>query len=324
MLANPQMEQLDSESLKALQLERLKKTLKWAYSKSSFYQNKFKQCGITPDCLQSLKNIEDFPFTSIKELQQTSVMELLTLPFSGISRISMWEHPQRVIHMYTANDIAANIEMTSRVLIAAGLTRGSVVGLLGDMADSGLMDAQQALELFGATAVPLSTDYDRTIKLMETAHVDTMIGSARRILRLLIQMQAGEKEISDFPLRKMICLNETLQNPLKLHIEKRTGTEVYNLFSSAEFGCIGMVFQCEGHIGQHLQQDYFYPEVVAFGSNEIITDVNRMGELVLTTLTAEAMPLVRCRTGQAVMQINEPCSCGRTSMRIITPMGSAG
>ncbi len=322
MLANPQMEKMNSDSLKALQLERLKKTFKWAYSKSSFYKKKFDEAGIAPDNLEELDDIRKFPFTSKKELQMVSAMELLTIPFSGLARISLWEHPQKMIHMYTMNDIAANIDMTARVLTASGITRASVVGVLGDMADSGLTDSQQALELLGATAVPLSTEYERILELMKVSSIDTLIGSARRILRLVIQLQASGIEITDFPLRKIICLNETFQNPLKMHIEKRTGTEVYDLFSSAEFGCIGMVYQCECHIGQHLQQDYFYPEVIAFGSDEPISDVNQMGELVITTLMAEAMPIIRCRTGQAVMRISEPCSCGRTFLRITTPMGA--
>ena len=322
MLANPQMEKINSDSLKALQLERLQKTLKWAHSKSSFYKQKFDEAGITPDHLKDLSDIVKIPFTSKKELQMTPAMELLTLPLSGVARISLWEHPQQMIHMYTANDIAANIEMTSRVLTASGISRASIVGVLGDMADSGLTDSQQALELLGATAVPLSTDYERILELMKVSSMDTLIGSARRILRLVIQLQASGIEITDFPLRKIICLNESFQNPLKMHIEKRTGTEVYDLFSSSEFGCIGMVYQCECHIGQHLQQDYFYPEVIAFGSDEVVTDVNQMGELVITTLTAEAMPIIRLRTGQAVMRIDEPCSCGRTFLRITTPMGN--
>lgn len=322
MLANREMEQINSEALKALQFERLHKTLEWAYSKSSFYRNKFDESECAPQQLESLTDIEKFPFTMSKELQQVSAMDLLTLPLSGVARISLWEHPQPTVHMYTINDIAANVEMTSRVLTAAGISRASIVGLLGDMADSGLFDAQQALEAIGAAAVPLSTDYERTLKLLEAAHVDTIIGSARRILRLVIQLQASGLEISNFPLHKILCLNETLQNPLKMHLEKRTGTEVYDLFSSAEFGCIGMFFQCEGHVGQHIQQDYFYPEIVAFGGNEVIHEFNCMGELVLTTLTAEAMPLIRYRTGQAVMITDEPCNCGRTFARIITPMSN--
>ena len=168
MLANREMEQINSEALKALQFERLHKTLEWAYSKSSFYRNKFDESECAPQQFESLTDIEKFPFTLSKELQQVSAMDLLTLPLSGVARISLWEHPQPTVHMYTINDIAANVEMTSRVLTAAGISRASIVGLLGDMADSGLFDAQQALEAIGAAAVPLSTDYERTLSSQYT------------------------------------------------------------------------------------------------------------------------------------------------------------
>ena len=81
----------------------------------------------------------------------------------------------------------------------------------------------------------------------------------------------------------------------------------------------GMLFQCEEHMGQHLQEDYFYPEIIEFNSDRPIQEDNRMGELVVTTLAAEAMPLIRYRTGQAVSRITATCGCGRTLMRVATP-----
>lgn len=92
-------------------------------------------------------------------------------------------------------------------------------------------------------------------------------------------------------------------------------------FFSVELGMAGMLFDCEARFGQHLQDDCFYPEIIEFSSDKTIEDSSKMGELVVTTLTAEAMPLIRYRTGQAVMRIDEPCPCGRTLLRIVTPFG---
>ena len=321
MYANPPMEQIFPEALRGVQLERLKKTLSWAGKKSPLYRNKFRDCQIEQADIVSLEDLERFPFTTLEELQQLPAADFLTLPYSSIVRVSLWEHPQHMIRLYTAGDVTVHVEMMARVLTAAGVHHASVVGILGDMADSGLMDTQYALELLGATAVPLSTEYERVIRLMDDVGIDTIIGSSRRVLRLVVQAQAAGRDIAEYPVGKILCLSETLNTPLKNHIEKRTKTRVYNLFSSAEFGCLGMLYPCDAHAGQHFQEDYFYPEIVAFGSSEIIREPGRMGELVVTTLTAEAMPVIRGRTGQTVMREAVPCACGRTLLRLTTPLG---
>ena len=321
MYANPPREQIALEQLREIQSERLKKTVAWAGEKSPFYRKKFRACGIEKGDIKSLADISRFPFTTLEELRQTPAADFLTLPYSGVARISLWEHPQHMIRMYTRNDIAVHVEMMARVLTAADIHGGSIVGILGDMADSGLMDTQYALEILGATAIPLSTEYERVIRLMDDIGIDTIIGSSRRVLRLVVQAQAAGKDIAEYPAGKILCLSETLNTPLKTHIEKRTNTQVYNLFSTAEFGCLGMLYSCDAHAGQHFQEDYFYPEIVAFGSDEVITEAGRMGELVVTTLSAEAMPIIRGRTGQTIRREPSPCACGRTLLRLTTPLG---
>lgn len=322
MFANPQLEQMTHDELRALQLQRLKKTIAWAYEKSGIYKRKFDAAGVTPDDLRTLDDISKFPFTTERELQEHSPHEFLTLPFSAISRISLWEHPTPIIRMYTARDIACNVEMMTRSLVAADITRASVVGVLGDLADSSLMDTQYALEVLGTTVVPLGTEYERAIKLLDATYLSIIIGSARRVLRLVIQAQAMGRDIKDFNLTTILCFNENLQNPLKIHMRNRMGTQVYNFFASSSFGTGGMFYQCKEHVGHHLQEDYFYPEVAAFGEDNTINDPSCMGELILTSLTAEALPLIRYRTGQTVMRLNELCSCGRSFVRFTTPFGS--
>ena len=319
--ANRQIEQMDRDGLESLQTERLQKTLGWAFSKSPFYREKLQAAGIQPEDIKTLHDIRRLPFTCYKEFQRAQMYDFLTLPLSGVARISLWEHPQPVIKVYTTGDITHNVEMMTRGLVAAGITRASVVGILGDLADSGLMDIQYALDLIGAAVVPLSTDYNRAMRLLRESGLETLAGSSRRLLQMIVQVQAMGEDVLDYPLQKILCLNDMIQNPLKSHIEKRTATQVYNFFSSAEFGCAGMLFQCSERSGQHLQEDCFYPEIVAFGSDTVIEDASQVGELVVTTLVAEAMPLIRCRTGQTVMRLEEPCACGRTLMRLVTPFG---
>ena len=322
MYANPQLEQMSQDELRAMQLQRLKKTVAWAYEKSGIYRRKFDAASVKPEDIRTLDDITKLPFTTERELDEHSVHEFLTLPFSAISRVSLWEHPKHLIRMYTARDISCNVEMMTRALAAADINRASVVGILGDLADSGLMDTQYALEVLGTTVVPLGTEYERAIKLLDATYLGIIVGSARRVLRLIIQAQAMGREMKEFNLATILCFNENLQNPLKMHMRNRTGTQVYNFFASSAFGASGMFYQCPEHAGHHLQEDYYYAEIAAFGQDVVVNDPNCMGELVLTSLTAEALPLIRYRTGQTVMRMDQPCSCGRTFARFMTPFGA--
>ena len=205
-------------------------------------------------------------------------------------------------------------------LVANGIHNASVVALQGDMSDSRLLDIQYALEMIGATVVPMGTDYRQWLRLMELISCDTLISTPQLIMQLIIQLQATGRKIADYPLSRVICLNgQGMQNAMQRHIADRTHAEVFNLYEPAELGTAGMLFQCKTHRGYHIQEDYFYPEVVAFHSDKVITEPQQLGELVVTTLKAEAMPLIRFRTGQAVQLEEGTCECGRTLRRVTTP-----
>ena len=139
-------------------------------------------------------------------------------------------------------------------------------------------------------------------------------------MQLVIQSQATGKNIVDYPISKILCINTSnIQNPLQQHIQDRTRSTVYNLYAPPELGFAGMIYQCNERSGLHVQEDYYLVELLHFDSEEVLDENDRMGELVITTLAAQAMPLIRYRTGQAVRRLSEPCSCGRTCIRIATP-----
>ena len=321
MIANPTAEQMSRDELAELQFARLKKVLEWAFDKSLFYQRKYEDAGIGLEEISSLDDLEKLPFLKSLELHQIDSLDILTVPLSSILRFNyMQEASGEITKLYTNGDIARNVDMMARALVAAGITNASIVGLQGDLADSRLLDVQYALEFIGATVVPLGTDYRHWLRLMEIIGMDTLVSTPQLVMQLTIQLQATGKNIIDYPIDKIICLNTVnIQNPLQHHIEERTRTKVFNLFAPPEIGSGGMLFQCQTHIGQHVQEDFFYPEIVEFGGDTPVHVETRMGELVITTLAAEAMPLIRYRTGQAVSRMTESCACGRTFVRIGTP-----
>ena len=321
MYANQQIEQLDRESMQALQLERLQKQLKWVEEKSLYYQQKFAKAGVSAKDVQSLEDIRRLPFLTSNELFQVDSLDLLTLPLSAILRFSVVQQENgEVTKFYTNGDVAKNVEMMTRCLVATGINQTSVVAIQGDMADSRLMDIQYALEMLGATVVNMGTDYRQWLRFMDLISMDTIVSTPQLIMQLIIQLQATGKNIADYPLNRVICMNpQGLTNAMQRHIADRTHATVYNLYEPAELGTASMLYQCEAHKGYHIQEDYYYPEIVAFHSDQVVTEPHQMGELVVTTLMAEAMPLIRYRTGQAVMLETDVCDCGRTLNRVTTP-----
>ncbi len=321
MFANPQIEQMARDSLRKLQEEKLKKELRWVQEKSAFYQSHFAAAGVDIKEIETLDDIRKLPFLTNVDLYKTDSFDMLTMPISSVLRFAhLQEQSGALLKLYTNGDIGHNVEMVARMLVSTGVNQTSVVGIVGDMADTRFMDIQYALELLGAAVVAFGADSRQWLPIMEHMTVDSIVAAPQMVLQLIIQMQAAGKNIVDYPLARVICVNpNAIQNPMQRHIYERTKAEVYNVYAPAPIGMGGMLCPCEARTGQHLQEDHFYGELIAFNSDEPVTDPHQMGELVITTLDAEAMPLIRYRTGQAVSFDDTPCKCGRTLRRVLTP-----
>ncbi|ERL25273.1 phenylacetate--CoA ligase family protein [Mitsuokella sp. oral taxon 131] len=324
MYANPEMEQCAKTRLKELQLERLKRQLRWAQEKSVFYRERFARANVSYEAVETLSDLRKIPFLERDALWQENRLDFLTIPFSGLLRYGvMHEASREFAAFYTNGDIAHNVEMMTRALVAAGVHRASVVALFGDLADSRLLDIHYALEVLGATVIPMGTDYRQWLSRMDQVRADTFVAPRPLLMRLIIHLQAAGMDIAEYACARVLCLNtDAIQNPMQHHIEGRTKIPVYNLYAPMELGMAGLLYACETRAGQHIQEDYFYPEIIAFGRDAPVTDKNQMGELVVTSLAAEAMPLIRYRTGQAVSLADEPCRCGRTLRCIRTPFAA--
>lgn len=324
MIANPAIEQMSREDMSELQLKKLQKRIEWAMEKSAFYYRKFTDAGISSKDIKSLEDIAKLPFTTLDELQSVSIYNLLTLPLSAVLRISRLGYNNSFIKMYTNGDLAYQIEMMTRVLVAQGLNGAAVAGLLGEASDSRLMDVQYALENMGVTVVLLGNNPENIRELMTTCHVDVLISDFKQVMQLVVMLQANNISADDLFLPKIICMEEGLQNPNHFYMEQRLQAETAMVYNSPALGCGGIMFPCQEGEGFHIQEDYFYPEVVEYGTDRVITEPHKAGELVLTPLAAEAMPIFRYRTGQVVMRLDEPCPCGRTLTRLTNPTEYAG
>ncbi len=324
MIANPAIEQMSREDMSELQLKKLQKRVEWAMEKSAFYYRKFTDAGISSKDIKSLEDMAKLPFTTLDELQNVSIYNLLTLPLSAVLRISRLGYNNSFIKMYTSGDLAYQIEMMTRVLVAQGLNSAAVAGVLGEASDSRLMDVQYALENMGVTVVLLGNNPENIRELMTTCHVDVLISDFKQVMQLVVMLQANNISADDLFLPKIICMEEGLQNPNHVYIEQRLQAETAMVYNSPALGCGGIMFPCQEGEGFHIQEDYFYPEIVEYGTDRVITEPHKAGELILTPLSAEAMPIFRYRTGQVVMRLDEPCPCGRTLTRLTNPTEYAG
>ena len=246
MYANEKIETMSREDLQALQLERLKKTVSWAYEKSAYYHQVFHKRKIKPEDIQSLEDIKKLPFLNLAALHRADPLDILTLPLSSVLRFSHdISSNGEMTKLYTKDDIVQNVEMMTRCLIAADVTRGAVVGVQGDLSDNMFLDVIYALESIGVTVVPLGTDYRKWLRMIELIGMDTLISTPQLIMQLVIQLQATGKNIIDYPISKVFCINTSnIQNPLQQHIQDRTQSKVYNLYSPPELGFAGMIYQC--------------------------------------------------------------------------------
>lgn len=317
MYANQFAETMPRESMEQLQGQMLGKIVKWAYEKTTFYRRKFDEAGLDVESIKTIADIKKLPFMTQAELQQTPPFDFLTGPLSTTIRLRLQE-ASNIIRAYTGEDVGRNVEMVTRGLVAGGVCRGSLVALVGRNMDEAILDVQYAAEVLGATVVPFAADFVQSFRLIEQFGVDTIIGDPTRILQLIIMAQSSGKDIRELPIRSYFCLNEAVQNPLEEYLKKRTNADIYDLYVSNDLGCTGMLFSCPEKGGLHIAEDYFYPEVITFGSDAPV-EHGQMGELVVTALAQQAMPVLRYRTGQAVILQQEPCRCGRTSVRMLTP-----
>ncbi|WP_297963767.1 phenylacetate--CoA ligase family protein [uncultured Anaerovibrio sp.] len=319
MIANPKIETMNRAQLEAFQLEALIKRVEWASEKSGYYQRAFEEAGVTPGDIKTLADIAKLPFMERSVLKETSIFDMLTLPLSGVLRISRQGDAETFIKMYTSGDIARQLEMMTRVLVAYGINDTTVVGLLGEASDSRLMDVQYALEGMGASVMLMGSNMDNIVELMTSCHVDVLISDFRLVTQLIVKLQANGENAQDLYLPTIVCLEETLHNPMRAYLERRMNVNTNTVYNSPGFGCAGIMYQCPVDKGFHIQEDFFYPEIVEFGGSQVITEPHRVGELVLTSLSNEAMPIFRLRTGHAVLRLDGECKCGRTMMRVAEP-----
>lgn len=319
MYWNKTVECIPEEQLREIQLQRLKDTVRRAYEKVPYYRKKFNEVGIIPDDIKKLEDIKNIPFTSKADLREVYPFGMFASPLSEIVEIHMSSGTtgKPVVAGYTINDIEIWGEVMARSLTMAGATRNDIVQVAyGYGLFTGGFGVHYGARKIGCMIVPASAgNTRRQIEIMRD--FGTTILTCTPSYALYMAEVAQEMGIEPTTLKlKAGCFGaEMWTEAMRGEIEKRFGLNAYNIYGLTEIIGPGVAHECIEKKGLHIFEDHFLVEIIDPETGDPLPEGKR-GELVLTTISREGMPMLRFRTRDITSLIREKCPCGRTFARI--------
>ena len=310
---------LPAPQLRELQLRRLKAVVGRAYANVAPFRERMVERGITPDSIETLADIAKLPFSIKTDLRDNYPFGLFASPMSEIVRLhaSSGTTGKPIVVAYTQEDLQVWSSVMLRTFSAASIHRGDIVqNAYGYGLFTGGLGAHYGLEAIGATVVPTSGgNTDRQIMLMRDFGVTGICCTPSYFLHLIERARELGIDLRDLPLRTGIFGAEPWTDAMRERIETEAGIKAYDIYGLSEITGPGVGSECCAQHGLHIFEDHFYPEIINPETLEVLPD-GEEGELVLTTLSKRAMPMIRYRTRDITRIITEPCECGRTVRRI--------
>ncbi len=311
---------LPLEQLRQVQLQRLKAIVKRAYENVQLFRQRLEERKIKPEDIHSLKDIERLPFTVKNDLRDTYPFGLFASPMQDIVRLhaSSGTTGKPIVVAYTQEDLDVWTSAMVRCFAACGLHRGDIVqNAYGYGLFTGGLGAHYGAEALGATVIPISGgNTDRQIMLMKDFGSTAICCTPSYFIHLI--ERAGEMGVNlkELPLRIGVFGAEPWSESMRQYILENSNIEPYDIYGLSEITGPGVAMECRCHQGLHIFEDHFYPEIIDPQTGEVLPDGSE-GELVLTTLSKKAMPIIRYRTRDITTITREPCGCGRTLCRFL-------
>jgi len=307
------------DELRALQLQRLQAVAERAYQHVELFRARMKERNLTPADIRSLNDIAKLPFTKKVDLRDTYPFGLFASPMKEIVRLhaSSGTTGKPIVVSYTQADLDVWSSVLVRCLSGCGLHRGDIIQVAyGYGLFTGGLGAHYGAEALGATVVPASGGHaDRQIMLMRDFGVTAMCCTPTYFLHLIDRAAELGVDMKKLPLRAGVFGAEPWTDSMRDHIEKMSGIEAFDIYGLSEIIGPGVGCECRYHQGLHIFEDHFYPEIIDAETGEPLPD-GCEGELVLTTLSKQAMPMIRYRTRDITTILTGRCQCGRTLRRI--------
>ena len=294
------VEKASVDELRSLQLKRLKATLHHAYAYSPVYRAKFDAAGMHPDECKSLADLSKFPFTAKSDLRDSYPFGMFAVPQSQVVRIhaSSGTTGKPTVVGYTANDVTMWAECVSRSIRAAGARPGDKVHIsYGYGLFTGGLGAHYGAEHLGLTVIPFGGGQtERQVQLLKDFAPDIIMVTPSYMLALADEFERQGLNPIESSLRIGIFGAEPWTNDMRLAIEKRMGIDAVDIYGLSEVIGPGVASECaETKDGPTIWEDHFYPEIIDPETGEVLPD-GELGELVFTSLTKEALPIIRYRT----------------------------
>ena len=312
-------ELMERRDMAQLQLERLQATLHRVYKNVKFYKKKLDEVKFLPEDCQSLEDLARLPFTTRQDLAASYPYEMFAVPLREVVRIhSSTGSPGAPIVMgYTARDLRHWAKLAARVLTAAGVDRDDVVqvtlsyGLL-----TSAFGLHYGVELLGASVIPTGPGSTaRQVQIMRDYRTTVLVSTPSYAQVLADEMEAMGVDPKSLHLKLALLAGEPWTEAQRREIESRLYLTALDHYALSEAMGPGVAGECEHRRGMHLNEDHFLPEIIDPQSGAPLPP-GELGELVLTTITKEAVPLVRFRTGDLCRLLYDPCPCGRTLPRL--------
>jgi phenylacetate-CoA ligase len=305
--------------LRATQLSRLQRMVGRAYDHVPLFRKRMDGRGLKPADVRSLDDARRLPFTVKTDLRDTYPYGLFASPMKDIVRLhaSSGTTGKPIVVAYTQDDIRVWTETIMRSLAACGLHAGDIIqNAYGYGLFTGGLGAHYGAEALGATVIPMSGgNTERQLMVMKDFGVTAICCTPSYFLHLIDQSQQMGMDMKKLPLRAGVFGAEPWTEGMRQRIEAESSLKAYDIYGLSEIIGPGVAIECVHQAGLHIFEDHFLAEIIDPETLELVPD-GAEGELVLTTLSKQAMPMIRYRTRDITAFATEPCACGRTIRRM--------
>lgn len=320
MIYDIELETMPREELEAIQLRRLKTTLERVYFTVPFYNKKFKDAGISPGDIKSLEDLKFIPFTTKQDLRDNYPYGMFAVPMDNVVRIhaSSGTTGTPTVVGYTSRDINTWAELMARSLSAGGASRGDIIhNAYGYGLFTGGLGVHYGAEKLGASVIPVSGgNTKRQIIIMKDFGPTVLTATPSYILHLAEVAEETGFSFEDFKFKCGIFGAEPWSENMRREIERKLHISAIDIYGLSEVIGPGVAVECrEAKNGLHIAEDHFIPEIINPETGEVLPD-GETGELVFTSITKEAFPIIRYRTRDVTLLDRTPCVCGRSLVRM--------
>ncbi|EKQ51185.1 MAG: coenzyme F390 synthetase [Methanobacterium sp. Maddingley MBC34] len=319
MIWNEEVECISRDEMKKLQLKHLKDVVKRAYENVPYYKKRFDEAGIKPEDIKNLEDIQKLPLTTKDDLRAAYPFGMFAVPRRDIVEVhtSSGTTGKPTVSGYTKEDLDTWSEIMARGLTMFGVDEDDLIqNTHGYGLFTGGFGVHYGAQKIGATVIPISTGQTRRqIEIMKDFGTTVLIVTPSYGLYLAEVAEEEGLKTEDMKLKSIGFGAEMWTEEMRQELQKRFNAPAYNIYGLTEIMGPGIALECPQQDGLHVMEDHFYPEIIDSETQEVLGE-GKKGELVLTNLTREGMPIIRFRTKDVTSLRREPCSCGRTMIKM--------